>query len=528
MIEKDELSLGIATLNDIIENNKIYVDKTEIIEKFIGLKRKYYFLSRPRRFGKSLLVNTLKELFEANKELFKGLYIYDKWDWTISYPVIHLDLSKLKSNNKETLEISLNFYLDRIAKNFNITLQGSYSNDKFTELIEEVSKSFGKNVVVLIDEYDKPIINNISDKKLSEDIRDGLKDFYAALKGADSKLEFVFITGVTKFTKVSIFSDLNNLVDLTMDPICSKICGYTHTELEKNFKNNIINSGKNYNLLENQLIDYIKDWYDGYSWDGENFLYNPFSILSFFHYNTFNTYWFETGTPSFLMDIIKLDNNVNLLFNNNLTLSGTYPSFDINNFDLKTILLQSGYLTIKDKKLSPGELPIYNLDFPNKEVKESFFTYVLGNYTNKSSEDIYFLSKSMFNQLINLNEDGFQQSLEILFSNINYSLHSRLNDLESFYHILFLSWMKIIGFDIQGEIIQLKGRLDAVLVKENIAIILELKFSKTKSMDKLLDEAINQIINKDYYKPYQDKKLILVGITIKNKEVKCRIEKYGS
>jgi hypothetical protein len=522
-----ELPISVQFFEKLRVNNYLYIDKTKKILELAKTK-KTYFLSRPRRFGKSLLLSTFEELFKGNKELFEGLYIYDNWDWEKTYAVIHIDLNIIKSNTPENFEKSLNFYIDSIAKNdFSIKLKAEFSNDKLTELIDNIYANTGKSVVVLIDEYDKPIISNINNEELAIDIRQSLKDFYGVLKSVDSKLEFVFITGVSKFSKVSLFSDLNNLIDLTIDSNFSTICGYTQEEIEKYFKDYIIKISKDNKISVNHLLDLIKQWYNGYSWDGKKFLYTPFSILSFFNNNgLFNNYWFETGTPSFLIDLIKRDNNnISVLFDKNLKLYGTFPNFEIENLDFETVLLQTGYLTIKESKIVPGELPVYSLDIPNKEVRESLFSYILGFYVNKTSKTVYPLAQDLFRQLIEIDEEGFRRSLEILFSNISYSLHSKLNDMEAFYHILFLSWMKMIGFEIQGEIIQLKGRVDAVLLKENIAIILELKFSKTESMDNMLDEAINQIMEKEYYKPYQDKTIIIVGVAFKEKDISCRIKR---
>ncbi|MDR3291089.1 MAG: ATP-binding protein [Methanobrevibacter sp.] len=537
---KKKLSLGLADFEDIINKDKIYVDKTDLIEKIMEIERKYYFLSRPRRFGKSLFISTLKNLFEGKKELFKDTYIYDIWDWDEIYPVIRLDLSRPKSQSSEKFEKSLNFHLDSVAEGeFGFELKAKFSNDKFSELIENVCKNTGKEVVVLIDEYDKPILANADNEKIATDIRDDvLKDFYGVLKSVENSIKFVFITGVSKFAKTSIFSDLNNLVDLTIREEFSTICGYTQKELEDYFKDFIIVSSEKHKKRKEDLIESIKNWYNGYSWDGVNFLYNPYSILSFFDTNEFDNYWFETGTPSFLITVIEKQNNVDVLFDKDLTLFGSFPNFDVKNLDLKTILLQSGYLTIKEKIVEFDELTKYSLGIPNKKVRESLFSYILGSYVNRTGEDTYPIAKDMFRQLISIDEDGFQRSLELLFKSINYSLHSKLNDMEAFYHILFLSWMRIIGFDIQGEVIQLKNRLDCLLIKDDYVIILELikddyviilelKYSKSESLDKLLDKAIKQIKENGYYKPYQNKKtIIFVGIAFKNKEVKCRILTY--
>ncbi|MDR2544617.1 MAG: ATP-binding protein [Methanobrevibacter sp.] len=525
---KGKLSLGLASFEDIIKKDKIYVDKTEMIEKILELDNKYYFLSRPRRFGKSLFVSTLKNLFEGKKELFKDTLIYNNWDWNKSYPIIHLDLMTFPRDNEKLLKLTLLDYLSKVGEKYNIKLNNDLSlGYNFSTLINKIYENTGKKVVVLIDEYDKPILDNVDNVTLAESIRDELKDFYGALKSVETSLKFVFITGVSRFSKTSIFSDLNNLVDLTVREDFSTICGYTQNELESYFNDFIVKISERYDINQNSMISLIKEWYNGYSWDGENFLYAPFSVLNLFSTNVFDNYWFETGTPSFIIKIMEKQNNVDVLFDENLKLFGAFPNFDVKNLDLKTVLLQSGYLTIKRRNLVPGELTEYNLDIPNKEVRESLFSYIIGVYVNKTGEGVYPIAKNMFKQLISVDGDGFQTSIEMLFSGINYSLHSKLNDMEAFYHILFLSWMRLIGFDVQGEVIQLKGRADLVLVKDDYVIVMELKYSETKSLDLMLDEALNQIRENEYYKPYQDKKIIFVGIAFKDKDIGSKLEYFN-
>jgi hypothetical protein len=274
------LPTGIGTFSTLIENDYLYVDKTEYIYKFIKPGQKF-FLSRPRRFGKSLLVSVLKELFSANKKLFKDLYIYDKWDWTESYPVIHLDFASRSYTNPDVLKESLNIFIERKAKEFNIKLsKNNLIKDKFEEIIEKIYLKTNKKVVVLVDEYDKAIIDHIEDVELANKIRAELNSFYSALKH-DEFIEFVFITGVTKFAKTSIFSGLNNLTDLTLSsPL---ICGYTQGELETYFDDRISDFALDENISKEYLLDLIRQWYNGYSYNGKDFLYNPYSILSLAH-----------------------------------------------------------------------------------------------------------------------------------------------------------------------------------------------------------------------------------------------------
>ncbi|MDR3062944.1 MAG: AAA family ATPase, partial [Methanobrevibacter sp.] len=298
-----KLQTNIGTFSTLIENDYLYVDKTEYIFKLINPGKKY-FLSRPRRFGKSLLVSTLKELFKANKKLFKDLYIYDKWDWSKSFPVIHLDMGILDYNKFET---SLHDLINSEANNFSVELESVTLKFKLKELISKIHKKTGKKVVILIDEYDKAIMDNINDINLADNFRKQLNGFYGALKD-DEFIEFIFITGVTKFTKTSIFSGLNNLTDLTLSsPL---ICGYTQSELETYFDDRISDFALDENVSKKYLLDLIKEWYNGYSYNGCDFLYNPYSILSLFDKKRFSNFWFETGTPTFLMKLIgsgKLD-----------------------------------------------------------------------------------------------------------------------------------------------------------------------------------------------------------------------------
>jgi hypothetical protein len=390
-----KLPLGISTFSEIIEDGYVYIDKTRSIYEMTETG-KIYFLSSPRRFGKSLLVSTLEELFKGNKKLFKDLYIYDKWNWNENFPVIHLDFGNIDYENPERLELSLEDFVMDIADEYNITLKSRFLNPKFSELIKKLHEKIGKKVVVLIDEYDKPIIDKISDIQMAEANREVLSNFYQVLKGSDKYLRFIFLTGVSKFSKTTIFSKLNNLKDITLNPKYTTICGYSHKDIEKYFSEYISTFSQENNIDNKTTLKFIKKWYDGYSWDGENFLYNPFSIISFLDSGEFNNYWFDTGTPKFLIDIIKEDkdnSDMDLFLNPVTTFAGSFPDFNLEQLDLTTILLQTGYLTIKEKKAELDELPVYKLAIPNKEVDESFYGYLLGAYTNETAGTVQPLAK---------------------------------------------------------------------------------------------------------------------------------------
>ncbi|MDR0912035.1 MAG: AAA family ATPase, partial [Methanobrevibacter sp.] len=351
-----KLPFGVSTFSEMIEDDYIYVDKTKILYNLTESGKKY-FLSRPRRFGKSLLISTLKELFEGNKKLFKGLYIYDKWDWSQNYPVLNMDMSGRVVRSPERFEASLNTLIDTIAKKEDIELLGNEVKDKFGQLIENISEKHGKKVVVLVDEYDFPIIDNMSNLDIAEANRETLSDFYQVLKTYDEYIRFIFLTGVSKFVKTSVFSKLNHLDDISIDSRYSSICGYREEDLKEHFSYYIKNLSESQKITYDDAIKRIKKCYDGYSWDGKHFLYNPSSIISTLSKNKFANYWFNTGTPTFLMDLIKRDAiDLGVFMSSELYFKDEFPTWDLNNINFTTALLQTGYLTIKSNtKAITGE-----------------------------------------------------------------------------------------------------------------------------------------------------------------------------
>jgi len=523
------LPTGMQYFKEIIENNYLYVDKTEFIHK-IASTGKFYFLSRPRRFGKSLMVSTLEELFKGNKELFKDLYIYDRWDWKSNYPIIKVDFGEISHDSSSNLKLSLNKFLKDTAANENLELEEiNLLPDKFSELIRKLYDKTGKQVVVLIDEYDKPIIKHLDEINLAKSNRDVLSSFYQVLKGNDKHLRFVFLTGVSKFSKTSIFSELNNLTDLTLSPKFAKICGHTQDELEIYFKEHIDELSKKANVSKNVFLELIKEWYNGYSWDGKNFLYNPYSILNFFETCEFNNYWFDTGSPTFLVDMIMSNpKNINTFLNQETKIVGSFPSFDLEKIDLNTILLQTGYLTIKNKKVALGKLPEYYLSIPNKEVHDSFYSHLLSYFTDGSPGSIQPMAEDMLKYIIAGDEDKLTKSFEGLLNNIPSVLHAKIENInEAYYHLLFTSWLQILGFNVNNEDRCLGGDADTILRINDLTIIIEYKYSTKLSLETMLNNGIKQIKNKKYHKPYQNKKLIFVSIATKPKEVACKIEKYN-
>ncbi|MDR2623401.1 MAG: ATP-binding protein [Methanobrevibacter sp.] len=524
----EELSIDEHDFKKLIKKNKIYVDKTEMIKRIRDLNGTYYFLSRPRRFGKSLLLSTLKELFEGNRELFEGFYVYDNWDWGKTYPVIHLDLNKPKAQSPEIFEESLNFYLDRVAKNFSIKLEAKYSNDKLSELIEEVQLLNKKNVVVLIDEYDKPILDNMDNKEIATDIQKSLKDFYGTLKSMSSSLEFVFITGISKFSKVSVFSELNNLKDLTLNEDYSTICGYTQEELEKYFKKFIGHySDLKDRSYEETLCD-VKKYYDGYSWDGKNFLYNPFSIMNFFDDNDFNNYWFESGTPNFLVKIFKEDFDVGEIYSPIIRSKSDFNTFDIENLKQIPLMFQAGYLTI-GKKESIDKKIVYTLKIPNLEVEESLADNLFDNFYTKTENNFRSKRKEILTQLREGKCDLFVGYLKGEINKIHYQL--KIRDWR-YYQSIILFAIKALNFEVKGEVSTFSGRMDIAIEEDSRhffsdnkghVIIVEVKYTqqKNKNIETLASSGLNQIKEKRYWDRYEGNDIVIICLAIK--EVKLKI-----
>ena len=521
-----KLPLGISTFSEIIEEDYIYVDKTQHIHEMISTG-KIYFLSRPRRFGKSLLISTLDELFKGNKGLFKDLYIYDKWDWSEKFPVVKIDLGKGNYDTEDELENILEDTVNRIAREFSVEIYSKSLSEKFTDLVIGVYKKTGKKVVVLIDEYDFPIMDSMKNIKIAKKNQRILAGFYRVLKTVDEYLRFIFLTGVTKFSKTSIFSGLNNLDDITMDSNFSNICGYTQEELENRFREYIDKFSKDKNIGEKKLLSLIKDWYNGYSWDGENQLYNPYSIIYLFRKGIFKNYWFETGTPSFLIDFIKNNpEEVDVLFKEDIEISGDFPNFHLNNIDFTTLLLQTGYLTVKSADIHVGELPSYKLAIPNKEVNISMFTSIIAEFSKQSIKQMNNLASMISNAIFNLDNDSLQFALDTLIATIPAIQYGKVKkDIrEANYHILLLSWFRLMGFFALGEAPASKKTPDIIIKKDNLVLVCELKYGLDQSINDLAIDAITQIKDNEYYKPYLDYDVVLLGLGFGEREVKSVLE----
>jgi len=510
-----KLPIGIQTFSKIIKEDCLYVDKTDHIAELIQAGD-YLFLSRPRRFGKSLLVSTLYEIFSGNKELFQGLAIYDQIEWQ-SYPVILVDFNSISHNNDEVFNLSLLSFLDRVADKYDIVLTSQFVRDKFVELIEKISAKTQQKVVVLIDEYDKPIVAHVDDIESAVKNREILRDFFGVLKSSDAFLRFVFLTGVSKFSRVSIFSDLNNLLDITLSKQFATLLGYTQPELESYFEQHIQSLCFELGMKKAQLLTKIKTWYDGYSWNARDRMYNPFSILNLFALQRFSNYWFATGTPTLLIKLIKQTRLDVTEFENKKVAEIVFDSYNIENLNIFALLFQTGYLTITH--IDTQEFSEYTLNYPNFEVKQAFITYLLESFTNNGLEEIQPAAKTLRQYLQEDNVEGFINLIRALLAKIPYPLHI---EQEAYYHSLFYMISVLMGVEIDLEVLTDKGRIDGVLMLEDKIYLIEFKYGKAGTrMGTLTKKAIGQIRDKNYEERFlsDTRPRHLLGIGFAGKEI---------
>ncbi|MDX8394648.1 MAG: AAA family ATPase, partial [Mariprofundales bacterium] len=375
-MQRKKLPIGIQTFSKIIKGNFCYVDKTAIIQKLVLQDGGYYFLSRPRRFGKSLLVSTLKSLFAGEQDLFTNLAIEKEWDWSRKHPVIHISFSGGFINSPEVLESILQSQMREHAEYYQIKLTETLASMQFRQLIRLLHDKFNHQVVLLIDEYDKPILDNIVSNRdeVAIAVRDTLKGFYAVIKDSDAYLRFVLLTGVSKFSKVSLFSGLNNLQDITLDERFSSLCGYTQSELEHTFSK----------WLDGVDMDKLRSWYNGYNFAAPNEkhkVYNPFDVLLYLDTRKFKNYWFETGSPSFLIRVLEQQGMSALDLMSLQADEDLLGSFDVAHIPLESLMFQTGYLTII-KQEEMADTIFYQLGWPNREVRQSFHVQLLTHLTH--------------------------------------------------------------------------------------------------------------------------------------------------
>ena len=359
--DKRKLPIGIQTFRTIREEGFYYVDKTAHLQRLIEEGR-HYFLSRPRRFGKSLLVDTLKELFEGNEALFRGLAVHNHWDWSKSHPVVRLDFSKGSFMAPGNLHANLMAQLDAIGRRTGVASRYETAPERFADLLESLHERTGKRVAVLVDEYDKPVLDVLDNREAAIANRDYLRGFYGTIKFADSQIEFTLLTGVSKFTKVSLFSDLNNLIDISLDPDYGTLCGYTEHDLDRVFAPELPGFDR----------DAVREWYNGYSWLGDERVYNPFDVLLLLRSRRFAAHWFETGSPKFLIDTLTARGVSAVDLDGMVASDEQLSAFDVERIGTEALLFLSGYLTIKSVE-QLGEKIFYRLGYPNREVRQSLY-----------------------------------------------------------------------------------------------------------------------------------------------------------
>ena len=492
----------VYTFEELRNGDFLYVDKTESIWRLIQSTKEGYFLSRPRRFGKSLMISTLKAIFEGRRELFDGLAISKKeYDWK-PYPVIHLDMGNCSAKTPKALEGFIEDRLCDIAAEHGVTLRGQSNATRFESLISALGKQ--EKVVILIDEYDKPILNNVTNPE-ADAILSVLKGFYSTVKTCEDLERFVFITGVTKFCHVSLFSDLNNLTDITMRSDYATMFGYTQSELEHYFSDRIKATAQAQKISEEELKRKLKAWYDGYCFEETSeTVYNPVSIAKFFENDgKFDNYWFATGTPSFLMELAK-KTDFNFEDAVSKAVPGvTFDAFEIPNIDPVTLLLQTGYLTIKSSEIRFNKRWFW-LDFPNEEVAESFSTYLLNSYVGRTQREVGSFSADLATAFLEGNLNQARKVLEAFFAGVPYTTHKKS---EATFQSIFYAIFRLLGFNIEAESCTNDGRIDAVVQTEDHIYLFEFKLDKD-------DSALSQIKEKAYFKKYllTPKKITLIGV----------------
>lgn len=495
--------IGIQSFEKIREQGYIYVDKTALIYQLVATGQ-YYFLSRPRRFGKSLLISTLEAYFSGKRELFAGLEMENLEKEWIKYPVLHLDLNTQKYDSIEKLEGILNDALCRWEDIYGNRESENSLSLRFQGVIRRAAEKSGHNTVILIDEYDKPMLQAIGNPELQTEYRNTLKAFYGALKSCDGYIQFAMLTGVTKFGKVSVFSDLNNLMDISMINRFSEICGITEEELHRYFDDDIHTLAEKLGTGYEETCARLKLNYDGYHFSFKSpGMYNPFSILNTFANMQIDNYWFATGTPTYLVELMKL-HNYNVEEIEDIVTSGpVLDSIDAASTDPIPVIYQSGYLTIKDYN---EEFENYTLGFPNREVEQGFFRFLLPNYASVSVTKSPYEIQRFVTDVRKGNVDSFLSRLQTFFDDIPYELAPR--DREVHYQNILYIVFKLMGFHAEVEYHTSRGRVDLVLKTSDYIYVMEFKLNGTA------EEAMAQINAKDYASAFASdgRKVIKVGV----------------
>ena len=504
-MSKRRLPIGIQTFREVRDENCYYVDKTAYIRRLLD-EGKHYFLSRPRRFGKSLFLDTLKELFEGNEPLFAGLAIHDQWDWSVRHPVLRLDFSSGNFTEPDSLQANLIDQLTAIERRSGVVAESATVPGRFARQLEGLHERSGQRVAVLIDEYDKPILDALEVPEVARANRDFLRGLYSTVKFADAHIRFTFITGVSKFSKVSLFSGLNNLTDITLEPEYSALCGYTDADIDTVFAPELPGLNR----------DQIRDWYNGYSWLGDEKVYNPFDILLLFRRRRFAAYWFETGTPRFLIEALFKRRVSSLDLGAMEGSDELLSTFDVDDIATEALLFQTGYLTITDEEDIGGE-PIYRLGYPNREVRQSLNRSLL-RYLVKDSTRQRANSTRLYRLLEANDFTGLKTLFHAFFASIPYEWYTN-NDIahyEGYYASVFYSYFAGLGLDIRVEDSSSHGRLDMAVLFNNNVYLFEFKVVELASAG----AALAQLKERRYADKYRGlgQPIYLIGVEFSKDE----------
>ncbi len=497
-MKERNIPVGVASFELIRTLSDYYIDKTPFIEQLFR-SGTHYFLSRPRRFGKSLLLDTMRELFEGNRELFEGLHIHDRWDWNHTYPVVRLSFGAGRFSRAGHLQSNVITQLELLEAEHGLTsayiTDGVNGPDRFAKLLFHIHASTGRRVAVLVDEYDKPILDAIGDPELAEDNRDYLEGLYGVIKDYGQQIRFAFLTGITMFSKLSLFSTLNNLTDISLSPRYAAICGYTEADLQETFAPE----------LEGLQLDEIRRWYNGYSWRGPEKVYNPWAILSLFESREFKPHWSVTGMPSYLYKVMMQRQLTPLDVSGLKVQEGFVTTFDVERIGAEALLFQSGYLTITGEERQNFKT-LYELDYPNLEVRASLndgylqYLFGAGREPAAARELADLLGKGDF--------AGFEAAVRSLFAGIphQWHTHNEMARCEGWYSSVLYAclWSAEVHGRIRAEESGNRGRSDLVLLIGEKVIVIECKMLHDGAPEQKAAEAIAQIRERGYAEPYRD------------------------
>lgn len=497
-MSRKKLPIGIQTFREIREEGYYYVDKTAIAHQLVK-EGKYYFLSRPRRFGKSLFLDTLAELFCGNEPLFRGLAVHGQWDWSRRFPVIRISFADGVLDDRQALDERIGEILADNERALGVHGEHASIAGRFGELIRLAAEKHGERAVVLIDEYDKPILDNISRAEVAREVRDGLRNLYSVIKGHDAYIRFAMLTGVSKFSKVSLFSGLNNLNDITLDGRYSAICGYTDEDIDTVFAPELAGLDRNE----------IRQWYNGYNWTGTS-VYNPFDLLLLFQKREFRNYWFETGTPTFLLDLLtrrqawlpelgQLETDAELL-----------STFEVDNIATEALMFQAGYLTI-DEEINLDGNWFYRLRYPNREVRQSLHGSLLNAWT-PGGQPITRQRISLYRLLLANDFSGLQKLFTAFFASIPHDWYRNnpIAQYEGYYASIFYSHFAALGIDVRVEDATSHGRIDMAVLFNGQVYLLEFKVVELVPEGR----ALQQIRDRGYAEKYRARgePIHLVGV----------------